>query len=466
MSEIQIEEHAAGIRVRTGAQVIEHLLAAGGTWSSVLFTCGSGRNLLRQPAGSALRVLGPSGPAKLFCEKNERGPKLSIDNSGPAPAIIAEGTYRDEQGQALPVGFRRRTEYCDHGLVWSTLDIMSDSGCDNVVELCALELPLRTGFSGAFARFHPTQAGSPDLLGGRGWYPLINPPVVAPASVPAMAFLSRFTPLQLCCYDLGGEGIDVFPCSELALWDFACKPDAGLGQFAIEQEPAGTLLRISPYCMSFRQISTRIQGRISLRLGIGLPQMKARAAQRSHVLGAPLPSGEELARLAKSGISVVRLPSDISPPADELRRVLDAAHKVGMKLVRSINIKELAFNSPDVGRYGAEWMHMAAPSLGPIYTRADNGDGRVLMCLKSGWFDHCKKVISDAIAQSPLDGLFIEGAAAHPCCHPQHARAPFHSDIEQVLELLAYARSKIPDGLLGVDLGGSPSMVLGNIADC
>jgi len=122
-----VDKTAAGVRVSTPFWTVEHRAAAGGACSSIVLTAGSGREMLRAPLTSALRFVQPdprseSGVYSAYCERNDSSARLHVERSASgAPVVVAEGVYRNEEGKSIPVGFRRRTEYHLHGLIWSTL---------------------------------------------------------------------------------------------------------------------------------------------------------------------------------------------------------------------------------------------------------------------------------------------------------------------------------------------------------
>src|SRR5262249_10304308 len=159
------------------------------------------------------------------------------------------------------------TEYHDHGHIWSTLEIMSDCGCPDTVELRTADLALRAGLTDCSVRLHPSQGGGADLLGAGAAFDLRC------GTDARTVVRSRFTPTQARCSDHGTEGIDLFHGGDLAAWDCSCKPEAGLGYFHVSGSRDGTRIELSPYCMVYRRIRTRLQGKLTFRLGIGLPAL-------------------------------------------------------------------------------------------------------------------------------------------------------------------------------------------------
>ncbi|HYF50331.1 MAG TPA: DUF6259 domain-containing protein [Planctomycetota bacterium] len=478
-----VEETADGVRVSTPFWTVEHHARAGGAWSSLILNRGSGKQLLRAPLTSMLRFVEPNprgedGIFTAFSERNDSSARLRLEHSPTgAPVVVAEGVYRGEDGKTVPVGFRRKTEYQKHGLIWTTLEIMSDAGCDGVVELRALDLALRPGLTDAYVRFHPTQDGGSDLLGGRGWFDLKKP---------GTAFLSRYTPTQMLLMERNVEGIELFPGSDLAQWDCSVKPDMGLGLYMINQDATGTSVELNPYCMAFRRMKVRVQGVLTFKLGFGLPELKPREKTGSTVFhagtGSRWASDRDIKTLADSGVKLLRFHNDYRedgpfwhdgayPPYDEagmkeLRRVVNTAHEYGMKIIPYISLKEYHPEAPGFARNSREWMHMAAPSVDMIHTWAGSGEFGALMCMKSGWLDFRKKNVETILSDLPWDGLYFDWTSFHPCCHPSHARGPFHTDVEQFLDFLFFCRDRVGEnGFFFLHISGLPSIVAENVAN-
>ena len=453
-----IEDLGSVIRVSSDTWEIEHLRTSGGVWSAVRFATGSRENLIRHPAGAAIRFVRPdpqaeSGIFSDYCEHLDRNARLIHEQMPDGNAMVtAEGTFTDEHGRSIPVGFRRRTEYSPNAPIWTTLEIMSDCGCDGVVELRAFELALRPGLKRASVRFHPTQAGGPDLLGGRADYDLTRT-----GDVP---FMSRFTPIELAV-----EGIKVFPASDLAAWDCGIKPDMGIGLYTIRHSTDGMTLQMSPYCMALRRVGARVQGHITYRLGISFsPEQKKDSESHIAAINSDWPSESTIKDLVQKGISIIRLDNGYRengpfwragswPPYDEtnmseLRRVIDAAHRHGLKVIPSVSIKEFHPETTEFAARSHQWMHMPAPSLGIIHNYAGGGEFGAFMCLKSGWREFIKHHVERILNGLPWDGLYLHMASPTPCCHPGHSSALWHTDQEELQDFLAYCRRQVGHRLL------------------
>ncbi|MEI6234616.1 MAG: hypothetical protein WCT04_16295 [Planctomycetota bacterium] len=484
MNSVRIEDRDDCVRVSTDYWEIEHLKRAGGAWNSLVFKNGSKQNILRGPLTSSLRVLRsetrPGDPYGYFSESNEPAPRINIETApNGTVSIITEGTYRTVNGDAIPVGFRRRTDYAAHGLVWTTLNIMSDCGCGQIVEVRALGLALRAGMTDAFARFHPTQAGGADLLGGRTWIDLQRNTHTTP-------FLSRFTPLQVACFERGVEGLEVFPSSDLAQWDCGFKPDAGLGNFRIGHDASGASIELDPYCLASRRMPIRIQGTTTLRLGIALNDVKPRVKTQKPIkhafLHSPNATDAEIELLAAEGVELICYRDDcreggtfwhngdVTPynaiGMAGLRRVIDSCQRCNIKIVPYISSHELHPSTQAYDMHARDWMHSAARSLDVVHTWHGQEESGGLMCLRSGWLDYRKNTISAILNQLPWDGVCLDWPNPLPCCHPGHAAGPFHSDMDELLDLLFYCRDRIgPEKSLVFMASSESSIIAANLAD-
>ena len=484
MNSVRVEEREECIRVSSDCWEIEHLKRAGGAWHSLVFKHGSKKNLLRGPLSSAIRVLRSDALSDeahgYYSESNDPLPRISIERlAGGSAAVVCEGTYRNVDGGAIPVGFRRRIEYGSHGLIWTTLQIMTDCGCGGVTEVRALGLPLRAGLTDAYVRFHPTQAGGADLLGGRTWLDLAR-------NTQATPFLSRFTPLQIACFERGVEGLEIFPGSDFAQWDCAFKPDIGLGLFRLGHDSAGTAIELDPYCLAARRMKIRLQGTVTFRLGIALNEVKPRAAAKKpirHVfLNNPRTSDAQIEQLAAEGVELICFKDDyrdggsfwrngaVTPYDPEgmaaLRAMIESCKRCGIKIVPYVSTHELHPETHAYELHARDWMHAAARSLDVIHTWSGQGELGGLMCLRSGWLDCRKKTIDAILNDLPWDGLCLDWPSPMPCCHPAHAAGPFHSDIEELHDLLFFCRTRVgAEGALVFLASNDSSIVAANLAD-
>jgi len=455
---LSVREHADGLSVDTAGWRIEHLRRNGGVWTSLSSVAG-GPNLLQAPTTAALAVTRVNaGVTEVvpFSERNENSPVLRVERSdATGVVVVCEGAFRDAGGQSLPVGFRRRTEYLPHGLIWTTLELMSDCGCDGVVELCALNLSFEKRFERLFARLHPTQAGLPELFGAHGWFSCSNGGV---------DFQSRYTPLQLTLCG-GTHAFEILLPSDLVTWDHALRPEAGLGQFLVLD---GRSVSLSPYAVHTCPPAT-LQGKLSLRAGIVLPDLtrvKQNAPTQAPRQLSPSVTLSELNSAAIANTTLALMHPVAGDPA--LPKLVESARSSGAKVLAGISLNELAAEDPCFPRV-SEWMHSASPALGPV-SRRERGDGSpagAMLCLKSGWFDELKRRIDAILGAANWSGIYLTDAAFRPCRHSAHGSGPFHTDLDGYLALLNFCRDRAGENLLIADHtdGNVPTVFSGNVCD-
>nr|MBA3710682.1 hypothetical protein [Planctomycetota bacterium] len=477
-----IQRVAGRVRVHSPFWTIEHDPAHGGAWTSLVFTHGSGSNLLRAPVSSAIKFAfadpESDGAFTIYHERNEHAAVLSVGTSEAGhPQVVAEGSYRDEAGATCAVRFRRTTEYRPHGLVHATLDVIGDPGRDDVVEVCAFDLALRPGLSDSFVRPHPSQIGG-DLLGWGKWQDL--------RTTSGTAFQSPCAPLYVLCMERGVEGIEVSMPSELHAWDRGLKPDLGLGLYHLAHGPDGTALQLSPYCMAYRRRPVSVRGTTSFPLRIALPAIKPREQLFSTMfhagIGSRWISDAQLGEWASAGVRLIRFHNDyrengpfwhdgVYPPYDadgmrELRRIIDTCHRLGMRIVPYVSLKEFHPEAPGYAENHRAWMHMVAPSVDVIHTFMGSGEYGGVMCMRSSWKEFRQRAIDIMLNDLPWDGLYFDWTTPHPCKHPDHAVGEWHSDNDEFHEFLLWCRTRIGrDGYLFLHLSGTPSLVAENLCD-
>ena len=465
---------------------MEHDGRAGGCMTSVKFRHGSRKNLLAGPVSARVRTLDPhptsdaSSPF-FFEEKFEPNPALTLEtNPSGHPVVVAEGTLRLKTGESIGVRYRHRYEYRDWGLVACELEFICPEGRDDIVEVCALEMPLREGMTHAYVRDHPTCAPFSDLLGMGRWVDLRQTP---------RACAARYVPTHVVLFERGGEGIEFSAPSDLAAWDSGFNPDAGLGYYDIRpdyENPSHTVLGICPYCVAYRRNPTRLAGTRRIRYYLGLPSIKDRSKVFSAFLhagtGSRWVSDAELEGMAARGVKLLRFHNDyredgpfwhdgMYPPYDEagmaeLRRILATAHRLGMKAVPYISVKEFHPDTPGCRENQAEWRQQPGPAFPELHTWAGSGEFGQLMCLESGWLDFRKKSIDIILGDLPWDGLYFDWCTPHPCRNPHHLGNRIHTDQDAFYHFMFWARERIgPDGFLLTHLSGLPQVVVENMSD-
>jgi len=471
---------------------VRHNLKAGGCWDSIRFKNGSGENLLAGPMGSRLRILQPhpasdAGSPFFYEEQNERRPRVTVEETPSGLVVTTEGTYRlaspppagEDVPEVLPIRWRRRCEYRPWGQVAFELEIIADEERRDVVEVCALEATLRPGMTDVYWREHPTAMTTSDLTGMGAWHAIRE----------GWRGLShRYVPIHVVVFEKGVEGLEFFPASDLSPWDTGASAEPGMGYYCVApgwSDPKTTVLGIAPYCIVYRRNPTRLAGSKTFRYSIGLPHVKkatAAAAPHFHVGTCGYwPSDADLERHARAGVKLVRWHDDgpkevfwrdgLYPPYDaahmeHMRHAIDTCHRLGMKIVPYISVKEFHPESPGFRENRPAWQREAGPAFKELHTWYYAGEFGQLMCLESGWLEFRKKSIEIILADLPWDGLYFDWATPHPCRHPGHLGGALHTDQDAFLEFMAWCRARVgPDGIILTHLSGLPQIVIENLSD-
>lgn len=474
------------IVVRNEFWEVRHNLAAGGCWDSIKFFKGTRKNFLTGPVSARYRILEPSpqsdASSPLFYEqKFDRKPKVTVGQTADGLTVTAEGTFALKDGSTLPIHYRQRYEYRPFGLVAIDFEVTADQERNDVVEVVAADIPMRPGLTHTYIRPHPITHRSSDLVGFGDWYALPKPE----------GRLSwRFVPQHVVCFEKNSEGLEFYPESNLSAWDTAFNTDPGLGLYSVYgsyDTPGGTNLAISPYCSAYRRNPTKLSGATKLRYYIGLPFIKDRQTVHSPYFhagtGSRWASDEDLAEMASAGVKLIRFHNDyrkdgpfwhdgMYPPYDaegmkQLRRVIDTSHRLGMKVVPYISVKEFHPDSPGFKENAAAWKQTPGPTFPELHTWAGTGEFGQLMCLQSGWNQFRKDSIETILSDLPWDGLYFDWCTPHPCRHPDHVKgAAYHTDQEAFFDFMAWCRKRVgPDGIIMSHLSGLPQIAVENMSD-
>jgi len=489
----EVQRKGQHILIQSPYWVVRHDLKAGGCWDSITFPNGTGRNLLAGPVGGRIRCLEPhprsdSSSPYFYAEINEHAPKVSVEESPGGPIVTVEGRYQLDKTppagadvpRKLPIRFRRKYEYRSWGIVACELEVICDEPLDNVVEVVAADIVLREGMTDALIRDNPDAGTMPDGTAFGRWLSLKDR---------APVYMNGLVPIHVVAFEKGSEGLEFMPASDLSKWDRNFVPDPGLGYYGLLPDwnnPAHTLITLSPYCMAYRRNAIKLEGSYKLRYYITLPFIKDR-----HDVGSPYfhtsadthwLSDEQLELLAKSGIKLIRFHNDYRldgpfwhdgqyPPYDsagmaELRRVIDTSHRLGMKTVPYISVKEFHPEAADFPANYEAWRKETAPSFENLHTWFGTGEFGQLMCLESGWLEFRKKSIDIILNDLPWDGLYFDWCTPHVCRHPDHVGGVTHIDQDAFLDFMCWCRTRVgPDGIIMSHLSGLPQVAIENMSD-
>ena len=473
------------ITVRSDYWEVVHDLKAGGCWSSVTFVNGSGKNLLAGPVSGRVRNLDPhpttdAASPYFYEEKCETKPAVKVDvlPSG-AIAITAEGMLRLSTGEDIGIGYRHRYEYRDWGLVACELEFSCPKERNDIVEVVAMSMSLRDGMTDAYVRENPICSGHADLLGMGRWFRL---------GKGIQKCSSRYVPMHVVCFEKGVEGIE-FTCeSDHREWNTGFNPEVGLGYYGVHPSwtyPNSTEIELAPYCVAYRRNPTTLKGTHRVRYYLGLPFVKERATVHSPYVHAGADSHWltdcDLEVLARSGVKLIRFHNDyrrdgpfwrdgMYPPYDEagmaqLRRIIDTTHRLGMKIVPYISVKEFHPDTPGCKENQERWRQQPGPTFPELHTWYGSGEFGQLMCLESGWLEFRKKSIDIILNDLTWDGLYFDWCTPHNCRNPHHFGGAYHSDQDAFYDFMAWVRQRIgPDGIFMNHLSGLPQIVVENMS--
>ena len=484
MSQVTCEKRKSRIIVKTHYWRVEHDLKAGGCWTSIVFKHGSGKNLLAAPVSARVRNL-EAHPAtdnsspNFFEQKFEKNPRVWVEETAAGVAVVSEGELRLKSGESIGIRYRHRVEYRDWGLVACELTYSCPKGRSDIVEVVAFDLSLRPGLTDAYVRENPVVSGNADLTGMGKWFRL------GPGGT---TYAHRYVPMHAVVFERGVEGIEFSAPSDIHGWNTAFSADPGLGHFHVGagwDVPGGTLLSAAPYCVAYRRNPTTLKGTTTLRWYFGLPVVKPKEevfARSFHAgTGSNWLSDAEIEELAAAGVKLLRFHNDYRedgpfwhdgtyPPYDaagmkELRRIVEVAHRAGMKVIPYISVKELHPDTPGCKENQEAWRQQPGPAFPEVHTWYGSGEFGQLMCLESGWLDFRKESIEIILRDLPWDGLYFDWETPHGCRNPHHLGGGVHSDQDAFYDFMFWVRERVgPEGVILSHLSGLPQIVVENMS--
>ena len=478
MGVINIKKTKEGISVSNEYFEILHSKKHGGAWVSIIFKQGSRKNLLKAPAYSSVKFCKPNPHGgqnafiHIFKDTLDTNPALSAFKAEDGSVtLISEGYYKDENGGKLPLKFKHTWIYNEWGHVKALLEIDPESPVEGVVEFRALNLEIREGMDKFFAKHHPRLFY--ELARNRGWMDL-----------PGAAYTMRSIPSYVNVIQNNVEGIEVYPGSELAGWDyFSGFKQQGLYQVFADAEK--TTMEFNAYCMVHKRIPMKLSGIRCLELNFGLPFIKPREKVFMHTMHAAAwsdwISDKEIKKLAGAGVTLMRFHCDyredgvfwrdgVYPPFDkrgmkELKRVINACHRNGIKIVPYISLKEFHPSAPDYEPNAKKWARMETYSGEISHSYTGSGEFGGGMCMRSGWLDFRKKACEIILSDLPWDGFYFDWCTFHGCRNPEHAKS-WHTDANEHIDFMLWCRKRVgPKGILFTHISANPSFICENLSD-
>ena len=132
-----------------------------------------------------------------------------------------------------------------------------------------------------------------------------------------------------------------------------------------------------------------------------------------------------------------------------LRRIIDTSHRLGMKIVPYVSLKEFHPEAPGYATHADAWTQAAAPDLRDIHTWIGTGEFGRLMCLQSWWLARRKRDVDTILADLPWDGLCFDWTKPLPCCR-NRPRPSSSTGITQQTESITRTRTTTRRGCVAV----------------
>ncbi len=439
-------------------------LRNGGVLDSIVFPHGSGKNLLIEP----LRTY-----AGDWSDANAPATEFKSSQDGDVVTLTFSGRMAATGRVAGPVSFESTWTLSPFAVRAShTLTFAED------VRLSTVGIG-----SGAVRRdleewaLRPGPAADSD---GRKQAPA----AFGRASDASLFIDERHAPVSFLLFHRGVEGLDFLTASDLGAWESALAGRPGLGRFQVRRTPSRTEITREPL-HSIQPVTVR-KGAYTFSYYLGLPRIVEKADRKWRHLSFgnhPWPSNAEVDRWAESGVNIVRVHNDYSednnfwhdgawPPYDEkgmaeLRRVVAACHRHGIKVVPYFSVHEFHPEASGYREHEAAWKRTNGESA-PVYHNAEGkGEFGAQMCPQSGWLERRKDDIERAYRELGFDGIYYDWTWAMACDNKAH-NPRLHTGADGIVDLLAWTRRLIApkQGVLIVHIYGQmPSITLENFGD-
>ena len=140
----------------------------------------------------------------------------------------------------------------------------------------------------------------------------------------------------------------------------------------------------------------------------------------------PYPTDREISDVAQMGFTLFQMhrlgtPGEPRPPADELGRVLDKVHELGMLFLWTENADLMYASAPGVRDLQAkgQWARWQGFNYGGRYTASmDPYCDLIATCLASpnGLADYRLATITRMLDRFPVDGIYLDDNLAYPNC--------------------------------------------------
>jgi len=451
----------------------------GGVISSIRFFNGTKKNFLRQPLYSHI-ARREEHNVIFYKQCFSKDVTLKVKKKKSEIEIKIKGHFCNEKGYPIPVKFEQIYQYRAWGLVKVKLEFIIEKKINDVCELGACNFYLTPNIdtigyrSASYSRAYPP---SPFCK----WEAVGFSRSYRDSREPAF---ENYIPIYFCAIQKGVEGIEFYRGSNSDSWDTPFHTDPGQSIFTHERELLNKYfyIRCEPFC-NWSDPHIFKPGRQELEYYLGLPFIsKPKDAQNTYFhasINSKWPSNKDIKDMAEKNIKLLRIhddntwkpkswPDGLYPPYSpddmkEMDRVINTAHRYGMKIVPYFSLKEFHPICPAFGENAYKWKCWV-DNKGII--SGVNGPFGGYMCMKSGWLNYRKNSIDIVLKKHKFDGVYYDHMWFRPCRHPGHCGGHPHTDVDEVLDFYFWTRKRLGEkGLMFVHLSGCPSMVAENIAD-
>ncbi|MDD5706422.1 MAG: hypothetical protein PHR35_10875 [Kiritimatiellae bacterium] len=472
-------------RLRNAYWRVVHDARQGGCPTAITFRHGTRRHLLVEPLGAHV-ALRPGKQIVFYRQDLERRAELRVETLPSGPRVTFAGRLRNEKGTALPVRYEQTYQYEAWGIVRVRLTLVFEKALRDVCEIgvCNFQLTRDMDVIGLRPGVPPPPPSS-DCYFDHESHPRWKELGATRSYKDSYRRSERMAPCWFSVFQKGVEGLEFWREDDGTAWDrpFGVAPGHGFFGDDSRKYRDRRHIRLEPFC-AWANPAAFGRGRLQFNYVLGLPFVKPLREARKPVFHAGIhsrawPEEETLRKWADSGVSLLRLHDDDStkkpswrdcfyPPYDRrhmrrMDRVIELAHRFGIKITPYFSLKEFHPDCPEYPANAHAWKRWV-DEKGTIL--AERGPYGGYMCLRSGWMDFRKATIDLVLRNHAFDGVYYDHLWFRYCRHPDHAGGRWHTDAEEMLNLLCWTRQRVgPDGLIFIHTSGCPTMIGENLAN-
>lgn len=497
----EVSESGGRVVVMTPFWQVEQDGASGGAITSILFTGGSGQNVLRRPLQASVDTMGDplsfmaSGNTRdrdpldaCYATVHEASAKVEVSRSAAGfPVVTACGRLCNHRGQPLAdVRYTDRSEY-HAAYVRKTVTVHCPTPRQDLYALTVAKMVLEPSLTEFACKYSAWQArtGGRLLTASHVFYGRTEPSAYPP-------YVECYPFRYLALFARGSDAIELIPSGSLAGWENGLSGGPGGGRFGVYTLDAsgGVCVLMEPY----RELTAgyldpgyrrpQLQGDFTFSYTIGLPLLHKQGAANVRHTGFgnhPWPDAETIRGWAEKGVNAARLHNDFHdsgdfwhdgtfPPYDPagmaaMAEVIATAHHHGIRVIPYFSLAELHPQAEAWQQHHAEWKRTVDAAGTEMHNYWKSGEYGSQMCLASGWNDYLQGYIRKVVETYGFDGVYFDWASPLFCNNPQHGD-DLHVTYDQVLEFLEWTRGFLgPDRLMVIHTSGSPFMAAESYAD-